>query len=84
MRHLKKSLPGAATMQFRWNFYEYSSGKNSALYFRVQSEREQTLAVSGFCASFVVQVVMDNFLTGQVGKNVNGQFELRKRVLSLL
>ena len=39
--HCQSLMPGATTMQFRWNFYEYSEG-NSACYFRVQSEREQT------------------------------------------
>ena len=32
-------------MQFRRNVYEYSTGKNSAYHFRMQSEREQTVVI---------------------------------------
>ena len=41
------SIPGAATMQFRWNFYEYSRGKLRPLLPGAKSEREQTLVSSG-------------------------------------
>ena len=40
------SMPGAGTVQFRWSLDEISMNiqvENSAHYFQVQSEREQTL-----------------------------------------
>ena len=39
-----RSMPGAANMQFRWNSMN-SQEENFARYFRVQSEREQTLVL---------------------------------------
>ena len=64
-----KSGPGAATMQFSWNFNEYSKEENSAHYFRVQSEREQTFMAASLpaclpaCLPYYLPSFLPSFLT---------------------